>query len=211
MSTTLAPPAETPVSLRHADTPERWEAALKRAHAAGVKVYELGQGRYVVTSAHDPAKAYEVTIQPETCTCQAGTSGDPVCLHRAAVRDHLAPPRPPCSICHGTGRDYMSVWDWRNGRAATLYDVPCECTQRKPDPEPPTPSAYDPNAEALRWAYNDRDRAHRDLDRYNAKIAQHGSLNERDYRGFLDAQQREQDASLRIAELTSTMKARAAA
>lgn len=146
----------------------RWEAALKRANVAGVKVYRVSPGQFVVTSATDGRIAY--LTDGEVCSCPAAMSGDPVCLHRAAVRAHLSP-----------------------------------------DPDPPEHSAYDPDAEALRWAYNDRDRAHRDIDRYNAKIAKYGSLNERDYRGFLDAQQREQDASLRIAELTSTMNARAAA
>jgi hypothetical protein len=162
MSTTLAQPAQAPVSLRHQDTLERWEAALARAKSAGVKVYELGRGRYAVTSAHDTGKAYEVTTVPETCSCPAALGGDPVCLHRAAVRDHL-----------------------------------------NPQPEPPAHGAYDPDAEALQWAYNDRDRAYRDLDRYNALIATNGAITASQYRGFLVAQEREQDASTRIAELTA--------
>lgn len=165
MSTALATPAQAPVSLRHQDTPERWKAALARAKQAGVKVYELGHGRYAVTSAHDPAKAYEVTTVPESCTCPAAAGGDPVCLHRAAVRDHL-----------------------------------------QPQPEPPTHQAYDPDAEALQWAYNDRDRAYRDLERYNSLIALNGTLTNSEYHGFLAAQEREQDASTRIAELTAKVQ-----
>lgn len=96
MSTTMHTPAQAPVSLRHQDTLERWEAALKRAHDAGVKVFELGRGRYAVTSAHVAEKAYEVTTVPERCNCPAALGGDPVCLHRAAVREHLRPqPDPP--------------------------------------------------------------------------------------------------------------------
>jgi len=86
MSTTMHSPTQAPVSLWHQDTPERWEAALARAKQAGVKVFELGRGRYAVTSAHATDKAYEVTVVPETCTCPAAVGGDPVCLHRAAVR-----------------------------------------------------------------------------------------------------------------------------
>ena len=85
-----------PVSLVRQDTPERWANALKRAQDANVKVFELGRGRYAVTSAHDANKAYEVTVIPERCTCPAAMGGDPVCLHRAAVRAHLNPdPEPP--------------------------------------------------------------------------------------------------------------------
>jgi hypothetical protein len=161
MTTTFAP-AQAPVSLRHQDTPERWEAALARAKSAGVKVYALGYGRFAVTSAHDAGRAYQVTTLPETCTCPAAQVGDPVCIHRAAVRDDL-----------------------------------------NPQPEPPTHQAYDPDAEALRWAYNDRDRAYRDLERYTVRIGAGEILTDREFFCFELAQQREQDASERIAELTA--------
>lgn len=96
MSTALHTPAQAPVHLNRQDTPERWEAALQRAKQANVKVYELGRGRYAVTSAHVAEKAYEVTVIPERCTCPAAMAGDPVCVHRAAVRAHLNPePEPP--------------------------------------------------------------------------------------------------------------------
>jgi hypothetical protein len=162
MSTAFAPPAQAPVSLRHQDTPERWEAALQRAKDAGVKVYALGYGRFAVTSAHDAGKAYQVTTHPETCTCPAAQGGDPVCLHRAAVRDHL-----------------------------------------RPEPEPPAHQAYDPDAEALQWAMNDRDRAYRDLEKWTARIERGDVLTDREFFCFELAQQREQDASERIAELTA--------
>jgi hypothetical protein len=162
MSTALVQLAPAPVRLRHQDTPERWEAALARAKQAGVKVYELGRGRFAVTSAHDLSKAYEVTAIPERCTCPAAQAGDPVCVHRAALRAHL-----------------------------------------NPEPEPPTHQAYDQDAEALRWAYNDRDRAYRDLERYTARIERGDVLTDREFFCFELAQQREQDASARIAELTA--------
>src|SRR5690349_155867 len=158
MSTAFAHPAQAPVVLRHADTPERWAAALKRAQDAGVKVYELGHGRYAVTSAHDPSKAYEVTVIPERCTCPAAQVGDPVCVHRAALRANLHP-EPPHAPC-------------------------------------------DPDAEALRWARNDWDRACRDLERFNGRLERGEVLSDRAWAGFLSAQEREQDASARIMALT---------
>ena len=85
-----------PRSLRHQDTPGRWESVLARAQQAGVKVYELGHGQYAVSSAHTSSKLYEVTTVPETCSCPAALSGDPVCIHRAIVREYLRPqPEPP--------------------------------------------------------------------------------------------------------------------
>lgn len=117
MSTTLALPAQAPAGrhskasfhsrtanesestnafIGHPDTPDRWQQAHERAIAAGIKVYELGRGRYAVTSAHHEGRAYEVSVVPETCTCRAATFGDSVCIHRAAVRAHLNPePEPP--------------------------------------------------------------------------------------------------------------------
>jgi hypothetical protein len=88
-------PAQAPVSFRHADSPEKWAAALARAKVANVKVYDLGHGRYAVTSAHDPSEAYEVTVIPQRCACPTALSGDPACLHRAIVRDLRNRPEPP--------------------------------------------------------------------------------------------------------------------
>ena len=170
MSTMLHQPAQAPVSLRYQDTPERWEVARKRAKDAGVKVYELGHGRYAVSSAHDSAKAYEVTVVPERCTCPAAQLGDPVCVHRAAVRSH-----------------------------------------RNPESEPPLHAAYDPQAEALQWAHNDRDRAYRDLERYTVKIERGDVLTDTEYAGFLRAQERELDAHSRIVALKAAQKVQVAA
>ena len=50
--------------------------------------------RYSVTSAHDLSRVYEVTVEPETYTCPVAQPGDPVCLHRAAVRVFLSQPDP---------------------------------------------------------------------------------------------------------------------
>jgi hypothetical protein len=67
---------------RRAATPERWQAALRRALDEGVQVRQLaGSGMWVATSGSDLNIAYEVS--PFMCECQAGQFGDPVCKHRA--------------------------------------------------------------------------------------------------------------------------------
>lgn len=170
MSTMSTQSAARPVSLVHQNTPDRWRRALERARSAQVKVFRLDSNRFAVTSAHDPGRAYEVTRRPEGCTCPAAQAGDPVCLHRAAVRAAL-----------------------------------------DPDPEPPEAGVYDPDEEALRWAYNDRARAFRDLERYNRLIRERGRLSDADYRTLLHAQEREQDAAARIAELTAKLTRKAVA
>ena len=69
-------------------TPDRWQAALRRAIAEGVQVRQLaGSGLWVATSSHDPGVAYEVT--PWSCECTAGQYDDPVCKHRAALLHRL--------------------------------------------------------------------------------------------------------------------------
>jgi hypothetical protein len=71
------------------DTPDRWFAALERAEREGVSVRQLtGSGAWIATSTSDPHTAYEVSVH--RCTCKAAEFGDdPVCKHRARLRDYL--------------------------------------------------------------------------------------------------------------------------
>jgi len=69
------------------DTPERWQAALTRAHAQGVTVRQIMCGAWVATSGTDNDSAYLVTSHG--CECAAGVALDPVCKHRAALREML--------------------------------------------------------------------------------------------------------------------------
>lgn len=96
--------------LDRANTPRRWQAALRRAHAEGIEVRQLaGCGMWIGTSASDTTVAYEVT--PWSCECHAGQFGDPVCKHRAAMLEtlgrlslDLGPGAPAkCNACNGTG------------------------------------------------------------------------------------------------------------
>jgi len=109
MSTAIAPmttvttPTTAPVTLRRANTPGRWQAALRRALVEGVQVRQLaGSGAWVATSSSDPATAYEVT--PWTCECQAGQHEDPVCKHRAALHLRLGRLRPTDEVLVAVGR-----------------------------------------------------------------------------------------------------------
>lgn len=104
MPATLTRPAQSPATFRSDsdrishphNTSDRWRQAHDRAKASGIKVFELGRSRYAVTSSSTPGKAYEVRLVPESCTCPAAAFGDPVCIHRAAVRALLNPePEPP--------------------------------------------------------------------------------------------------------------------
>ncbi len=94
-------------------TPERWQAALKRALDEGIQVRQLvGSGAWIATSGSDTAAAYLVSAQG--CECQAGEYGDPVCKHRAAYWRALGAldlePEPvvapaTCPACGGNGFD----------------------------------------------------------------------------------------------------------
>ena len=170
MSIAFEQPTLSPAPFQVASD-ARWKSALARARLAGVQVRQLaGSGQWIVTSASDPTVAYET--DGTTCNCAAALlGGDPVCLHRAALRNHLD----------------------------------------RPEPEPPAHTVYDPNAEALRWAHHDRDRAYRDLERYNARIERGDVLNDREWAGFLRAQEREQDAHNRIVALKATQIVQVAA
>ncbi len=120
-------------------TPERWQAALKRALDAGVQVRQLaGSGAWVATSATAPAAAYLVSGQ--SCECQAAEHGDPVCPHRAAfwhaqgaldldpepaATPVVVEPAPAatCPTCNGNGIDPECC----GHRVAPGYFVHCPC------------------------------------------------------------------------------------
>ncbi len=117
-------------------TPERWQAALKRALDAGVQIRQLaGSGAWVATSATDPTAAYVVSGQ--ACECRAAAEGDPVCLHRAAFWHALgvldlepepvpvvtAPTPATCPTCGGNGFDPACS----GHRISAGYVVHCPC------------------------------------------------------------------------------------
>ena len=105
---------------RHA-TPERWQAALRRALAENVQVRQVvGCGLWVATSGSDPSKAYAIQVHngiAHGCECPAGEFNDEVCKHRAAYY-----------------------------HAAGLLDLDPE-----PEPEPPAPAAPAPAPRPALW------------------------------------------------------------
>ncbi len=117
-------------------TPERWQAALKRALAAGVEVRQLaGSGAWVAGSATDPRAAYVVSGQ--ACECRAAAEGDPVCVHRAAYWhaqgvlevEPAAPVEPapvPVATCPSCGGNGIAV-ECRGHRVSAGYYVHCPC------------------------------------------------------------------------------------
>ncbi len=119
-------------------TPERWQAALRRAIAEGIQVRQLaGSGAWIATSGSDAAAAYLVSAQG--CECQAGEYGDPICKHRAAYWHALgaldqeiepaaaplvtAPTPATCPTCGGNGFDPAC----QGHRIARDYLVRCPC------------------------------------------------------------------------------------
>src|SRR5689334_8586558 len=81
MVTQLRPP--------RAETPQRWQAALRRAANNALDVFKVVgmDGTFAVTSASDPSLCYLAT--PTSCGCPAALADDAVCMHRAAVRAAL--------------------------------------------------------------------------------------------------------------------------
>ncbi len=127
-------------------TPERWQAALKRALDEGIQVRQLaGSGAWVATSGSDPAAAYLVSANG--CECQAGEYGDPACKHRAAfwhaqgvldlepepdaapvVTAVVVEPAPASAICPACGGRGIDP-GCRGHRVAPGYYVHCPCAR----------------------------------------------------------------------------------
>ena len=145
-------------------TPERWQAALRRAIADGVQVRQIGStGQWVATSATDKAMAYLIEATngiAHGCGCKAGEFDDPVCCHRAAFY-HLAglldldddpEPEPPapaatapvpmmdCWNCNGRGTERITG---ASGAVFVVDCLACKGTGELPD-ESDRPDVPDP-------------------------------------------------------------------
>ncbi len=135
------------------DTPARWATALARARAEHITVIQHStSGVFFATSAGS-LDLYRVRWFD--CECAAGRSGDPVCKHRAAFREHcreddrqvarmlaasaptfdevaaatvLVMPAPAraCTDCLGTGTARM----YTGGRHNAWVPVTCSCQRR---------------------------------------------------------------------------------
>lgn len=125
------------------DTPARWDAALDRALANHIQVWQDQESGDFLALSSDATKLY--TVRWYDCTCAAAEAGDPVCVHRAAFRQHCreedqqvervlratvretvagpAAPRRMCTSCLDTGMARMS----RSGRLDDYVSAPCGC------------------------------------------------------------------------------------
>src|SRR5215210_68862 len=127
--------AVAPVGRTRQATPERWQHAAERAIAEGIEVRQVNaSGMWVANSGSQANVAYLLEITGslvQSCSCPAGSFGDPCCKH--AARFYLdagllelddPEPDPPalgasveCPDCHGCG----VLYDRNLERAGWLY------------------------------------------------------------------------------------------
>src|SRR5215210_2529206 len=91
-----------------APSPERWQRAAERALAEGISVRQVNaSGMWVASSGTHATVAYVLEITGsvvQSCSCPAGTFGDPCCKHAAryyldAGLLELDPePEPPATV-----------------------------------------------------------------------------------------------------------------
>jgi hypothetical protein len=115
--------------------PERWQRAAERALAEGISVRQVNaSGMWVANSGTHANVAYVLEITGSlvhSCSCPAGSFGDPCCKHAARFYLDAGPlevddpePDPPalgasldCPACHGCG----VIYDRNQERAGWLY------------------------------------------------------------------------------------------
>src|SRR5690349_22587078 len=107
------------INRARVETPERWAKALERALENGVEILMASDdGERFATSASRLDLLHRV--DPYRCSCEAGVAGDPICMHRAALRFVLGwlmldEPEPvetatvSCPTCGGKGWSYLEV------------------------------------------------------------------------------------------------------
>jgi hypothetical protein len=179
---------------------DRWSRALDRARSEGIRLLRGDANAYRVVSGDH---IYATTA--DTCTCAAALSGDPCCKHRAAVRSAEALRKTSrtfgCPTCAGSGWEYIAPETVRCERCDGTGSIPALrlVAVNDPDPDPSGPASGD----ALEQASTDRARAWRDLERYSTRIDRGDVLTDREWLAFELAQERERDASTRIAALTA--------
>jgi hypothetical protein len=140
----------SPVGRQRQASPERWQKAAQRALAEGIEVRQINaSGMWVASSGTHANVAYVLEIGQgivKSCSCPAGTFGDPCCKH--AARYYLdagmleledPEPDPPalgasldCPACHGCA----VIYDRNLERAGWLYPpcVACQGTGIVPAP-----------------------------------------------------------------------------
>ena len=140
-----------------APSPERWQKAAERALAEGIEVRQVNaSGMWVANSGSQANIAYLLEITGSlvrSCSCPAGTFGDPCCKHAARYYLNVGlleiddpEPDPPalggsadCSECHGCG----VIYDRNLEKAGWFYpNCPaCAGTGEVKTPSGPRPDA----------------------------------------------------------------------
>src|SRR5215216_7973339 len=102
---------------------------------------KVGCGMWIATSTSSADTACDVT--PWSCECQAGQFGDPVCKHRAALRELLGTlildtePEPPTPAAPAAPAVYATCadkqWVYKHSDFGGLFRGPCSAC---------VPSAY---------------------------------------------------------------------
>lgn len=109
---------------RRVASPERWQNAAQRAIAEGIQVRQVNtSGMWVANSGSQANVAYLLEITGtivQSCSCPAGTFGDPCCKHAARFYLDIGvlhvddpEPDPPalgasvsCIQCNGCGQEW---------------------------------------------------------------------------------------------------------
>lgn len=151
------------------DLVSRWNRALERAHAAGITATPVARKPWFAVSSTDHTVVY--MTDRDRCTCAAAQHGDPVCCHRALVRDittpHPEPPaqdaiieRQPCTHCAASG--------WQASRLSNWDACRCENCDGTGFVPVPVMTAQDRASE--------RKRLFAILDRHNEELARTGRV-----------------------------------
>jgi hypothetical protein len=119
----------SPSRSTRAPSPERWQYAAERALAEGIEVRQVNaSGMWVANSGTHADVAYVLEIAGgfvQSCSCPAGSFGDPCCKHAAqfyldaGVLDVDEPEMPSpapgltCFRCAGAGKieEFGSGWN----------------------------------------------------------------------------------------------------
>ena len=82
----------TPIRRQRQVTPERWQAALRRAYDDSLDLFRVNDtGEWFATSASERTLSGGTVyrVSRDACSCPAGAAGDPVCKHRALLLAEL--------------------------------------------------------------------------------------------------------------------------
>jgi len=164
------------------DLVSRWNRALDRAHAAGITAIPVAGKSWFAVSSTDHTVVY--MTDRDRCTCAAGQHGDPVCCHRALVREITTPqPEPPAQVVATVEQQpctHCAASGWQSSRLSNWDAYRCEnCDGTGYVPVP---------AVAAQDRATERERLFAVLDAHNAELERTGRVS--------NATQRAADAAI---------------